>query len=191
MATNNICNDLISEMQPACDALKKVGGVNKRVWIGKKSNISYTEDSNGYISSISMGTVGSVSSKLYVFSGKEDKNSFTFPMTAGENVNTWLHTAILLLYYSTPSDLEALNQLANCDDSVVIMKGNDDKFYILGLGKGLKGTAGEGGSGILLNDSTAYSLTLSRDQMEPPHIFRMNASSTPAQIEAYLDNLAA
>ena len=48
------CNDLISGINPDCDALNKVGGVNKRVWIGLKSNISHTIDSNGYVSAITM-----------------------------------------------------------------------------------------------------------------------------------------
>ena len=189
MATN--CNDLISGMNPACDALNKVGGVNKRVWIGLKSNISYTVDSNGYVNSISMGVVGSITSKLYTFTGKRDKNSFAFPMTAGDNINTFNHTAIMQLYYSTPSELETLNQLANADDLVVFMEGNDDKIYILGLQKGLNASAGEGGSGILLNDSTAYTLTLSGEQTKTPNIFRTNASASIATLEAYLDALAA
>jgi hypothetical protein len=62
-----------------------------------------------------MGNVGSISSKLYKFIGKRDKNSFAFPMTAGDNINTFNHTAIMQLYYSTPSELETLNQLANAD----------------------------------------------------------------------------
>ena len=185
------CNDLISGIDPACDALNKVGGVNKRVWIGLKSNISYTIDSNGYVSTVTMGNVGSISAKLYKFIGKRDKNSFAFPMTAGDNINTFNHTAIMQLYYSTPSELETLNQLANADDMVVFMEGNDEKIYVLGLGKGLNATAGEGGSGILLNDSTAYTLTLSGEETDTPKIFRTVAGASISTLTAYLDNLAA
>lgn len=185
------CNDLISGIDPACDALNKVGGVNKRVWIGLKSNISYTIDSNGYVSTVTMGNVGSISAKLYKFIGKRDKNSFAFPMTAGDNINTFNHTAIMQLYYSTPSELETLNQIANADDMVVFMEGNDEKIYVLGLGKGLNATAGEGGSGILLNDSTAYTLTLSGEETDTPKIFRTVAGASISTLTAYLDNLAA
>jgi general stress protein 26 len=174
MATN--CNDLISGINPACDALNKVGGVNKRVWIGLKGNITYTTDSNGYINTVSMATSGSLPTKLYTFTGKRDKNSFAFPLTAGENINTFNHTAMMALYYSTPSELESLNQLANADDMVVFMEGNDEKIYVLGIEKGLNATAGEGGSGILLNDSTAYML-------------RVNAAASLATNQAYLDAL--
>ena len=163
------CNDLISGIDPACDALNKVGGVNKRVWIGLKSNISYTIDSNGYVSAVTMGNVGSIASKLYKFIGKRDKNSFAFPMTAGDNINT----------------------LANADDMVVFMEGNDEKIYVLGLGKGLNASAGEGGSGILLNDSTAYTMTLSGEETSTPKIFRTVAGASISTLTAYLDNLAA
>lgn len=187
MATN--CNDLISGINPACNALNKVGGVNKRVWIGLKGNITYTTDSNGYVNTVSMATVGSSPSKLYTFTGKRDKNSFAFPLTAGENINTFNHTAMMALYYSTPSELETLNQLANADDVVVFMEGNDEKIYVLGIEKGLNATAGEGGSGILLNDSTAYMITLSGEQTKAPNIFRVNAAASLATNQAYLDAL--
>lgn len=189
MSTN--CNDLLSGIDPACDALNKVGGVNKRVWIGLKANISYTVDGEGYVTAITMGTSGSISTKLYKFIGKRDKNSFSFPLTAGENINTFNHTAVMQLYYSTPSDLEALNQLANSDDLVVFMQGNDDKIYVLGLDKGLNASAGEGGSGVLLNDSTAYTLTLSGEQTEAPRIFRTVEGASISTLTAYLDALAA
>lgn len=187
MATN--CNDLISGINPACDALNKVGGVNKRVWIGLKGNITYTKDSNGYVNTVSMATSGSLPTKLYTFTGKRDKNSFAFPLTAGENINTFNHQAMMALYYSNPSELEALNQLANADDVVVFMEGNDEKIYVLGLEKGLNATAGEGGSGILLNDSTAYMITLSGEQTSAPNIFRVNAAASLATNQAYLDAL--
>jgi len=187
--STTICNDLISSLTPDCDALNKVGGVNKRVWLGLKANISYTIDSEGYVSAITMANVGSISSKLLTFSGKRDKNSFAFPIVAGENINTFNHTAIMQLFYSKPSDLEALKQLVRAKDVVVFMEGNDEKIVILGLGKGLNASAGEGGSGTLLNDSTAYSLTLSGEETSPPSYFRTAAGASLATLQAYLDAL--
>jgi hypothetical protein len=186
-----ICNDLLSQMEGNCPSVNKVGGVNKRVWAAKKSNITYTKDSNGYVNTITMRTAGSIATKIYRFVGKRDKNSFTFPMTAGENINTFNHNAIMQLFYSTPAELEALKQLANADDTVIFMEGNDGLIYVLGLENGLNGSAGEGGSGVLLNDSTAYTLTLSGEQQSPPFIFRINSTSTLSDNQAYLDNLSA
>ena len=112
-------------------------------------------------------------------------------MTAGDNINTFNHTAVMQLYYSNPAELETLNQLANADDMVVFMEGNDEKIYVLGLGKGLNATAGEGGSGTLLNDSTAYTMTLSGEETTAPKIFRTNAGASIGTLTAYLDNLSA
>ena len=185
------CNDLLAGLNPGCEALNKVGGVNKRVWIGLKANITKTEDTAGYINSISMGLVGSIASKLYKFIGKRDKNSAIWPISAGENVNTFNHTAIMDLFYSNPTELLAIQNLANADDCVVFMQTNDDKIIVLGVQNGLNGSAGEGGTGVVLNDSTAYKLTLSGEQTIMPQYFSINGSTaTLAQNIAYLDALS-
>lgn len=186
------CNDLISGIDPTCAALNKVGGVNKRVWIGLKSNISYTIDGSGFVNNITLNTSGSISNKIYKFIGKRDKNSATWPLTPGDNVNTFNHTAILALYYNTPSELLTIQTLANADDCVVFMEQNDGRIIVLGLDKGINASAGEGGTGTLLNDSTAYTLTLSGEQVIMPQYFSINGTlATLAQNTAYLDALAA
>lgn len=184
------CNDLLRGVNPTCEALNKVGGVDKTVYIGLKSNISYTVDSNGYVNSISMATSGSLPTYLYKFTGKRDKNNWAAPLTAGENVNTWNHTAMLALYYSTPTELDTIEKLCNADDVVVFMQGNDDKIVVLGLQKGLNASAGEGGSGTLLNDNTAYMVTLTGEQTTMPKYFRVNAAATLATNLAALDAIA-
>lgn len=186
------CNDLLSGINPACAALNKVGGVNKRVWVGLKANITTTTDNAGYVNSISMANIGSLPSYLYKFIGKRDKNSATWPVTAGENVNTFNHTAIMDLFYSTPSELLTIQNLINADDLVVFMQMNDDKIICLGLEKGINASAGEGGTGTLLNDSTAYKVTLSGEQTVMPQYFSINGTTaTLAQNIAYLDALSA
>jgi len=188
MATN--CNDLIRGMNPDCSAVNKVGGVDKTVYVGKKANMTFTTDSNGYYSAISMATIGSLPSYLLKFTGKRDKNSWTAPLTAGENVNTWNHTALMALYYSNPTELDTIEKLCNADDLVVIMQGNDDKFMVLGAEKGINASAGEGGSGILLNDTTAYMVTLTGEQKVMPKMFSTTPTSSLATNIAYLDAIA-
>lgn len=186
------CNDLIAGLDPTCSSLNKVGGMNKRVWIGKKDNISYSVDGAGYVNSVSMANVGSLASKLYKFIGKRDKNNASWPLVAGENVNTFNHTTVLELFYSNPTELLAIENLSNSDDNVVFIQMNDDKIAVLGLQVGLNATAGEGGTGTLMNDSTAYKLTLSGEQTAMPKYFSINGSTaTIAQNIAYLDALSA
>lgn len=185
------CNDLIAGLQPNCDAVNKVGGVNKRVWIGKKDNISVAYDTAGFVNNVSMSILGSIPANLYKFIGKRDKNSATWAMTAGDNVNTFNHTAILDLFYSNPTELLSIEKLCNSDDLVVFMQGNDDKIIVLGLPNGINASAGEGGTGLLLNDSTAYKVTLSGEQMVMPKYFSVNGTTaTLAQNIAYLDAIS-
>lgn len=191
-ATTTNCNDLLAGINPGCDAFNKVGGINKRVWIGKKDNITYTVDGAGFVNSISMATISSLNSKLYKFIGKRDKNSASWPMTQGENVNTFNHTVMLDLFYSNPTELSTLEALANSDDNIVFIQGNDDRIIALGLENGLNASAGEGGTGILLNDTTAYKLTLSGESRYMPKYFSINGTTaTIAANIAYLDALSA
>ncbi len=185
------CNDLIAGLFPGCDALNKVGGVNKRVYIGLKANITTSVDTAGYVNSIAMANVGSLPSKLYKFNGKRDKNSATWPVTPGDNVNTFKHTAIMELFYSNPTELLSIQSLVNADDVVVIMQQNDDKLVCLGLDIGLNASAGDGGTGTLLNDSTGYKVTLSGEQKIMPQYFSINGTTaTLAQNLAYLDAIS-
>lgn len=186
------CNDLIAGLDPACTALNKVGGVNRRVWVGLKSNITYSVDGAWYVNNITLSTSGSISNKLYKFIGKRDKNSATWPIVSGDNVNVFNHTAIMQLYYNTPTELLSIQNLANLIDAVVFMEQNDGRIVILGLDKGLRASAGEGGTGILLNDSTAFTMTLSGEQITMPQYFSINGTiATLAQNTAYLDALSA
>jgi len=189
MPTN--CNDLLAGLNPDCTAFNKAGGVNKRVWIGKKDNITESYSSSGYVNSISMATSGSLPTYLYKFIGKRDKNNASWPLTAGENINTFNHTAVLDLFYGNPTELLAIESLANSDDNVVFMQTNDDKIIVLGLPNGLNASAGEGGTGTLLNDTTGYKLTLTGEQKVMPKYFSINGTTaTLAQNIAYLDALS-
>lgn len=186
------CGELITGLNPSCTALNKVGGTKKRVYVGQKSQISgITSLSNGDISGFTMNTIGSIPATFYKFIGKRDKNSFAFPLTAGDNINTFNHTAILSLYYSTSADLEAIEQLCNADDLVVIMEDNNDRLVVLGWDNGLNASAGEGGSGTMLQDSTAYVVTLTGEQKEAPKYFSTAATATHATNLAYLDSISA
>ncbi len=185
------CLELLDNLDPSCDALNKPAGADKRVYLTSKSHFSYTVDGNGYVNSLSMLTNGSIPFKLKKFIGQPDKNSATWPLTAGENVNTWNHTWVEPLYYSNPSELLAIEKACKAKQLVAIFQGADDKIMILGLDKGLKATAGEGGTGILLNDSTAWTITLSGEQRFMPKYFSINGeTATIDQNLAYLDALS-
>jgi len=167
------CNDLVKGLDPTCDALNKVGGVNKRVWIGQLSQITgYSKDGGtDDISGISMAVNGSIPFTLKKFISKRDKIAVTFPLSVGENINTFNHTLAIPLYYSTTQD-------------------NNDELMVAGIELGLNASAGEGGTGILLNDATSYMVTLSGEQKSTPKYFNISSVSTLAQNIAYLDAIS-
>ena len=186
------CNDLVKGLDPTCDALNKVGGVNKRVWIGQLSQITgYSKDGGtDDISGISMAVNGSIPFTLKKFISKRDKIAVTFPLSVGENINTFNHTLAIPLYYSTTQELNAIKNLCNADDLFVVFQDNNDELMVAGIELGLNASAGEGGTGILLNDATSYMVTLSGEQKSTPKYFNISSVATLAQNIAYLDAIS-
>jgi hypothetical protein len=188
------CVQILQGIDPSCDALNKVGGINKRVWVGQLSmldNPKYTEDADGYIATIEMATISSVVQELVTFSGKKFKNSTANEVVVGENVNTINQQVTLALYYTTPTEREAIEDLINADDVFVCVEGNYGRIEIYGIDLGLNCSAGSGGLGALLNDNTAFIVTLSDEQLTLPKQFRSATNSTLAADIAYLDGISA
>lgn len=186
------CNDLLQGHNPNCEALNKVGGLNKRIWLTQLSQVTaFSEDTvTKDINGISMASISAVTQTLKKFTGKKFKNNASFPLSAGLNVNTFNHTVAFMFLYSTSAELEVLEQLANADDVVAIVEGNDGKIMVYGAELGLNASAGEGGSGTLLNDETGYLITLTGEQMNTPRYFNVSTGATLSQNIAYLDNIS-
>lgn len=193
MANETACNDLLAGATASCSALNKAGGINQRVWLTQLSQITgYSESSTTKdITAIAMKTTSLAPYTLKRFVGKKFKNSTSFPMTVGENLNTFNHTLSFAYYYSTSIELQTLQQLANADDVVAVVEGNDGKVMVYGIELGLNASAGEGGSGLLLNDNTSYLITLSGEQTSTPRYFNVSNGATLAQNIAYLDGISA
>lgn len=186
------CTNLIKGIVAECDALNKVGGVKPRIYIGQLSQLlsgGFTTDSDENIDTITLVTASPVNT-LKKFEGKKLTSSASFPLTAGENVNLFNHTVALAIFYSTSEQLLRIEQLANAEDLFAIVEGNDGKLMVFGINEGLNASAGEGGTGIQLQDSTAYILTLTGDQSKTPRYFMVSPTATLADNLSYLDAIA-
>ncbi|GAI94906.1 unnamed protein product, partial [marine sediment metagenome] len=117
-------------------------------------------------------------------------NSGAFPLTVGPNVNTFNHTVALLFFYSSSNELISLQELANADDLVAIVEGNDGKIQVYGATLGMNASAGEGGTGTLLQDEGGYLITLSGEQIETPRYFNTATGASLATNIAYLDGIS-
>ena len=184
------CIDLLNGINASCDALNKVGGVNKRVWIGQLSQITgYTLDGDGYVETITMDADASNNDyTLKKFTGKKNKNSGTYELTAGENVNTFNTSFNLEVFHFTPDDRENLEALINADDVFVIAQTDAGQIEVFGIEQGLNASAGSGGTGVSLQDKTSFTLTLSGEQMNLPKLF-LNGGSLATSI-TYLDGIS-
>lgn len=160
---------IVDGLDPSCLAVKSQGGIKKRVWIGNLEDISFTyedDDPAGYVDAISLA--GSPAAKLYKFIGREFKHNMAYTGVIGENLNTINPALNLLLYYFYPEERAAIEALYQAEDLVVFIErvGGEGKacIEIIGLLNGLKASALAGGTGTVLNDSTAITITLSGEE---------------------------
>jgi hypothetical protein len=185
------CQTLLTNLIPSCEALNKVGGVKKRVWVAAKSQInSYTIDNDGYISALTMKSIPGTADPIQYYSlaqfeGKRDKHDFGVTGVPGENVNTFNHTGTLVLFAFTPAEIAAIEKAYNADDLVIFTETNAGQVKAYGLELGLNGAALEYKEGVLLNDPTAVSITFEGEQLSFPKVFKVG--TTIADIIALLD----
>lgn len=193
------CSYLTQNLDPTCDALKKIGGVNKRVWIGQLDDIdTITFGTNGEILTFSL----LAGKTLKDFIGKKEKHQGTYELTAGETINLFNQSVILALYFESDAERKAINELVNVEDMFVFVETNSGVIETYGIANdttplqsnlaynafGLKATAGTGnGTGVLINDETTYRVTLSGNVPNLPMLFQ--PAQTLANAIANLDSL--
>ena len=180
------CSTLLTSLDPCCEAKKKKGGVKKKVWIGFFDVMTFTEDVDGYVDAVTL-TSASPANVLYTFEGKKLKNNGTFEGQVGENTNTINQNLNLVLFYFTPDERGAINDLFTAEDVVVFVETEGGQIEIWGYDTALNASALTGGTGAALNDSTAITVTLSGQQDGLPKVLKTGA--TLADDIAYLNAL--
>jgi hypothetical protein len=155
---------LLVGIQSSCEAIKKVGGLDKRIYLGSIDDLD----------SVTLGAGNSVTSftfkaaKGFVkYIGKREKNSAGSDIEVGENVNLRNQTLSMAVYYESAADLAALDTLIDTERVFAVVETNPGTLEVFGINKvnfsayGLKVTANPGTSGLVLNDSTAFVPVLS------------------------------
>jgi hypothetical protein len=157
-------NSLLLGVQADCNAIKKVGGLAKRIYIGAVADLaSVTFGTGNIITAITF----TATKGLVEFSGRIDKNSAGSDIEVGENVNVRNQLVNMDVYYSTGLHLQTIDQLIDMDQVFAIVETRAGGLEVFGINIinysafGLKVTANPGTSGILLNDSTAFKMVLS------------------------------
>lgn len=194
------CSNLTLGLDPSCTALKKVGGLAKRVWVGQISQLdSFTVNETTLdIQTLIMAMNGSVRFTLKKFIGKKLKHNASTPVEVGENINVFNQTVALVLFHYTSLEKSAIEGLVNSEDLFVLVETFAGQIEVYGIEVtdsessedpigGLNCSAGEGGTGTALNDPTQYTVTLSGQHKIMCRIFNVSPTATLAENISYLD----
>jgi hypothetical protein len=193
------CVELIKSLLKNCDNSNMKGGAKGKVWITQLSLLDATAPFTEELSSEQDGTVirainfaqSGSGYNLQVFETKNERNSFGTEIEIGTNFNARNNSSILQLYAFTQGELDAIDQLNDVDDAVVIMQDNNGRIIMIGTEEGAKLSAFTNTSGVLKQDDTVYNMTLTASETKLPRIFKSAEGSTLAQDIAYLNSLVA
>lgn len=166
-----------------CDALKRVGGVNKRFWLFNISSLTtpIVALTDGYVTDINLSTY----QFLYKFEGNKYAHSFTVvPQRSDEGNVQWEHKFMPVLVNTTPTEDAILEDLAVSEVGAIVQT-NNNEFLILGAQNGLTLTEGTLGSGQKSGDSSSSKVTLTgNEQSVYKRLLRTDVNTTLAYLNA-------
>lgn len=158
------CNELTRSINPNCEATRKAGGLNKRLYIGLLSDLEAITFGTGNL--VTGFTFAATKGFIKVI-GKREKHNSTMALEVGDNFSLRNHGINAVIYYNTPLELEALDALIDVEGAFVVAETNSGELEVWGVNKGsnfanfgLKASAVEGGSGTAITDSNIYTLSL-------------------------------
>lgn len=151
-------------VQASCLAIKKAGGLDKRIYLG----------AIGDLASVTIGTGNAITGMTFAatkglvkMSGRKEKNSAGSDIEAGQNFTLRNQNVNLAVYYETAADLQAIDNIIDNEALFAIVETNAGSLEVFGINKvnfdnyGLRVSGNPGTSGLLLNDSTAFAMVLS------------------------------
>lgn len=180
----NCANDLLN-LDPSCNALKKKGGLKKKIWIVGYDKATLTTDVDGNIDTITLATA-SPANVLNTFIGKKLKHNGALTGEVGGNTNTINQELNIVLYYYSQSERDAIDALFQSEEVLAFVQTESGQIECWGYETGLTASALTGGTGTALNDDTAVTVTLSGSQDTLPKVckFGVNLAADIAYLEA-------
>lgn len=179
---------LTAGLDPSCEALDKIGGVNKRIYFGNLSELTFTTDVAGYIDSVTL--TASPAAYLYKYIGKTKKHMVGNDLQVGANANTWKQAVTAKLYYYFPAERAAIEALCNADDLVAFVELESGLFEVFGYGKGIRAESAKDSSGALINDDTSMTIVISGEETALPKVLMLGAA-LPGEALYLTQNIAA
>lgn len=151
--------NLLKGVQASCLATKRVGGLDKRIYISTVSSLE----------SVTFGLGNSITAFVFKsgrgfvkYIGKPDANAAGSDVESGANVNIRNHSVSPVVFYETKEDLEALDNLIDSEGIFAVVETRAGGLEVFGINKvnfnsyGMKVTSNPQTSGVLINDNTAF-----------------------------------
>tara|TARA_R110000868_G_scaffold378961_2_gene644615 strand:+ start:614 stop:1159 length:546 start_codon:yes stop_codon:yes gene_type:complete len=167
----------------SCDALKRVGGLNKRLWLFNISSLNtpIVALTDGFVTDIPLTTYAT----LYKIEGNKYSHSFEVNEQRSDEGNVqWEHKLMVKIVNTTPTDDAIFEDLTVSEVGAIVQTGNNE-FLILGAQNGLTSTESKLQSGQKSGDSSASSITLTgNEQSIYKRLLRTDFNTTLAYLNA-------
>ena len=149
----------------ACVDLKRVGGVNKRVWLFNIDDLRTGIDvTQSYITTLNLITYAT----LYKFEGAKYSHSAEAKLVRTEAGNvSWEHTVNLKINNTTYQEDAVLESLGVAEVGAIVQT-NNNEFLIYGAGNGLTCTEQKDPTGVKLGDDESTTVKLSGSESTLP-----------------------
>jgi len=148
-----------------CNDLKRVGGVNKRVWLFNLDDLRTGIDvTQSYVSTLNLITYAT----LYKFEGAKYSHSAEAKLVRTEAGNvSWEHTVNLKINNTSYQEDAVLEALAVAEVGAIVQT-NNNEFLIYGAGNGLICTEQTDPTGVKLGDDESTTVKLSGSESTLP-----------------------
>ena len=176
------CNELTRGINPNCEATRKSGGLNKRLYIGLLSDLATVTFGTG---NLVTGFTFEATKGFVKVIGKREKHNSVMALEVGDNFSLRNHGINAVIYYNTPDELQALDSLIDVEGAFIVAETNSGELECWGLNKGsnfmnfgLKASAIDGGSGTAITDSNIYTLSMTGNHENLQLYFDAGSSAT-------------
>jgi len=165
-----------------CSDLRRVGGLNKRIWFFNLSGVTYTTNVNGYITALSFPTYEG----LYTVEGKKNSHSSGYQLINQEGANKFFqHDSVVKLFATTPDDQAVIEDLAVASVGIIVETSNRE-FVLYGKDNGMDLITLVQNTGAVGASDVSATLTFQGSESEmPKFVLSTDYETTLTLLESY------
>lgn len=168
-----------------CDALRRVGGVNKRAYIGNIDDVEgYTTDVDGCITAITFVAA----TGLYEFDSRKSSHSGGYtPQIGGEGGNKFYNHDVQLKLFSDSCAEDGILEELLVASTIIILETNNREFKLYGGFNGMDQTGGSQNSGQAAASDISDTLIFTGEESDlPKRVLDTDYETTKTLLESYV-----